>query len=112
MVEQNKLPNMEEKQRAQCLVHTLRVLEVEVLCLRKDWAGLAITVEVSRTPKPIRLTATSHLGQAAVRADSHAMGTFEAIADLLVRMSLLVSVSLALLILCIIVGGEGLSCRR
>ncbi|KAJ3483561.1 hypothetical protein NLI96_g6231 [Meripilus lineatus] len=84
VVEQNKLPNTEETQRAQSLVHTLRVFEVEVLCLRKDWAGLAITVE------------------AAVRADSHAMGTFEAIADLLVRMSLSGSVSLPLLILCII----------
>ncbi len=59
IIEQNKLPNLEEKQRTQSLMHTLRVFEVEILCLQKDWPSLRQTVEVSRTAK--RTCSQQHL---------------------------------------------------
>ena len=51
IINKNKLPKQEEKERARSFIHTLRVFEVEVSCLQKDWEGLSLAVEVSRTSK-------------------------------------------------------------
>jgi len=64
IIEKNQLPGQDEILRAQSLLHILRIFEVEILCLTKEWRELLLSIEE-----------TTHLKTPSV-------DTFEAIADL------------------------------
>jgi len=49
IISKNQLPGQEETERAQSFIHVLRVFEVEILCLMKEWKELLSSVEVRHT---------------------------------------------------------------
>jgi len=46
VIDSNRFPSVEDADRARSLIHILRVFEAEVLCLRKEWKLVLLTIEV------------------------------------------------------------------
>jgi hypothetical protein len=76
----------EDVKRVQSFVHVLRIFETEMICHLKDWDAMKHTIAVRYRICHIAISATNPLWnpQEAVRSDTLAVITFEAIADILV----------------------------
>ncbi|TCD65068.1 hypothetical protein EIP91_003270 [Steccherinum ochraceum] len=64
VIDSNQFPSAGDADRIRSFIHILRVFEAEVLCIRKEWKLMLLTIEE------------------ATRSDELAVNTFEAIADL------------------------------
>ncbi len=83
----NKL-STEDVDRARSFIHLLRVFDTEVSCLMKDWKHLLESIQVCtlRTIKEWIQYLAQWPYQQVVQSDPGGMDTFEAIADILVRL--------------------------
>lgn len=84
IIEQGKIKDENDTLRVQYFIHMLRVFHAELLTYLKKWNELSLLVEVS-SPVDAPWHRFKNYLQEIVNSGALALGTYEAIADILVR---------------------------